>query len=188
MNFKEFSQGYNGATGDSNKNVSALVSGLFLWRCPTAIPWFVIAIVIRISIDTCSFWRATHAAQECSIIVAPFFTHGYSAPPIKRVLWVFFVIAAALCLAPCAIFFGFVVSFAMCFLGFSARLFLKASAAFYHPKRELGSNCILFISAVAKTVPSYIFSLVRPLSFYKKSPKFLSSEIEFFHNGSMILP
>ena len=70
------------------------VLSLFFWRGPAAIPWFIIPVPIRPSVEGLPFWALAHIIKESFKRKLPFLAYCYPASSIIVVLRVVRVIAS----------------------------------------------------------------------------------------------
>ena len=92
-------------------NFLSVIATLFGASSPAAVPWFIVAIWIGITVEA-SVWRArSHVLQKQSEIV-PSLAELYVAPTVVLPCSIFWIAAACACVIPAQIFAC--VSFAVC--------------------------------------------------------------------------
>ncbi len=69
-------------TIDGVKLGPSCISGLLAARGPTAIRWFIIAIIVGVTVQASTFWAISHVGQKCRERLLPPFAHRYSSTPI----------------------------------------------------------------------------------------------------------
>lgn len=75
-----------------NNMICAAIPGLLLDRCPSAIIWRIVSVVVSPFELVKAGWRHTHIFDKIVKGIPPTFTNGNPAPPISHIANVFAVI------------------------------------------------------------------------------------------------
>ncbi len=135
---------------------------LFFRGRPSAISRFIIAVVVRPTVDALSGWPWSHITQKCREAVAPLITHSYSATTIVGIGSIVWIKATTLCGLPYPVCRSAAYSrsgsagIAMSGATFSRGGEGIASTAFRIPAYQTTSKHIPFSSTVAAASPANV--------------------------------